>query len=456
MVFTTRDLSLGGDLGIERKLEMQPLTENQMRDFIRAYIPDQSDTVLQKFSFRLKEFSRTPLVLWMLCEALQRLPDHRIPSNLAEVFRAFTTMYEISSIRKHEVSSLKGDVRPLSDRRIWKSALKSIAFAMMHGESRTGFRLTIKRNEAEKELCSTFKGSDFLVRDILDDLLRYHLVQKTRDERIEFRHQVLQEYYAAEALLDYLPTLTDTQLKKDYINYLKWTEPIALMLSLLNDDKAQAFRIVKLAINEVDVLLGSRFAGQVYPPWQYTTVGWIDELSLPSSLKYRCYRASRSEQSVPKLLDALEHEKSSVVVDAVIDVLGENASDAAIPGLLKLMKQDSMCFRIVQVLGKMGSNKAVEELIRLSNLYRHRSVDIFDSLMYALLETRNSCAVPELIWTLRAYEDFDTQSMIASGLGEFRDERIVPVLIETFLGHTDGYISSGALSGIAKQDRRYC
>lgn len=30
MIFTTRDLSLGGDLGIEQKLEMQPLTEAQM------------------------------------------------------------------------------------------------------------------------------------------------------------------------------------------------------------------------------------------------------------------------------------------------------------------------------------------------------------------------------------------------------------------------------------------
>jgi hypothetical protein len=27
MIFTTRDLSLGGDFGLEKKLEMQPLTE---------------------------------------------------------------------------------------------------------------------------------------------------------------------------------------------------------------------------------------------------------------------------------------------------------------------------------------------------------------------------------------------------------------------------------------------
>jgi hypothetical protein len=48
MIFTTRDLSLGGDLGIERKLEMLPLTEPQMQAFIRAYIPEQSEVMLRQ------------------------------------------------------------------------------------------------------------------------------------------------------------------------------------------------------------------------------------------------------------------------------------------------------------------------------------------------------------------------------------------------------------------------
>ena len=34
MVFTTRDLGVGGDLGIENKLQMQPLREEQMREFV--------------------------------------------------------------------------------------------------------------------------------------------------------------------------------------------------------------------------------------------------------------------------------------------------------------------------------------------------------------------------------------------------------------------------------------
>jgi hypothetical protein len=46
MIFTTRDLSLGGDLGIEKRFEMQPLSEPQMRDFVGKYLPEQGDRLL--------------------------------------------------------------------------------------------------------------------------------------------------------------------------------------------------------------------------------------------------------------------------------------------------------------------------------------------------------------------------------------------------------------------------
>ncbi|TVP72079.1 MAG: hypothetical protein EA342_00020, partial [Leptolyngbya sp. LCM1.Bin17] len=152
MIFTTRDLGLGGDLGIEKKLEMQPLTEAQMKEFIRAYVPDQAEVMLRQLNNRLREFGQTPLLLWMLCEVFQQSPNRQMPNNLAAVFRAFTTMYEDSSVRKHEVALLKGDVRPLSDRRLWKPALQALAALMMEGETPVDFRVAIHRTEAEREL----------------------------------------------------------------------------------------------------------------------------------------------------------------------------------------------------------------------------------------------------------------------------------------------------------------
>jgi hypothetical protein len=148
----------------------------------------------------------------------------------------------------------------------------------------------------------------------LEDLLKHHLIQVTSNDQIEFCHQLIQEYYAAEFLLKVLtpPTplvkggardsdslvkgeardasslfategardsdyscyssplskgglrgVSDDELKQDYLNYLKWTEPLALMLELV-EDEAQAVRVMRLAL-EVDLRLGASLAGAVKP-----------------------------------------------------------------------------------------------------------------------------------------------------------------------------------------------
>jgi len=333
MIFTTRDLGLGGDLGIEKKLEMQPLTEAQMKDFIRAYVPDQAEAMLRQLNDRLREFGQTPLLLWMLCEVFQQSPHRQMPTNLAEVFRAFTTMYEDSSVRKHEVALLKGDVRPLSDRRLWKDALKALAALMMQGETPVDFRVAIHRTEAERELSKLFANEKFPIRDIVDDLLKYHLLQNSTTDQLEFRHQLIQEYYVAEYLLRLLPELSDEQLTQGYLNLLKWTEPIALMLALVNEE-AQVLRVVKLTMDGVDLMLGVRLAGKVKASLQPKTIGWIDARKIPSDLQVNCWVTSRSE--------------------------------AAIPGLLWLVHQDSKArWKAAGALEKLGSAATITNLWQL-------------------------------------------------------------------------------------------
>ena len=261
MIFTTRDLSLGGNLGIEKQLEMQPLTETQMRSFINAYLPGKADAMLGQLKDRLREFGTTPLLLWMLCEVFNQTPNQQLPNNLGGIFQIFTGMYEVSSIRKHEVAVLKGDVRPLSDRRLWKPALKHLASVMMRGKQPIDFRVVLTRSEAEEALLEVFQNELFPVRDILDDLLKYHLLQNKTPDIIEFRHQLIQEYYAAEWLLERIGKLDDETLECDYLNYLKWTEPLALMLALV-DDEALAVRVVENAL-AVDPYLGAKLIRSV-------------------------------------------------------------------------------------------------------------------------------------------------------------------------------------------------
>jgi predicted NACHT family NTPase len=149
--------------------------------------------------------------------------------------------------------------------------LQRLAFEMMQGKQPVDFRRVIPRVEAEKVIVKLIEAkpnefkADCPVQDYLDDLLNHHLIQPaSNSNQIEFRHQLIQEYYAAEALLEQLPDLSDKQLTQEYLNYTKWTEPLALMLALA-DDQAQALDVVQLAMEEVDLILGARLAGEVSP-----------------------------------------------------------------------------------------------------------------------------------------------------------------------------------------------
>jgi HEAT repeat protein len=252
MIFTTRDLSLGGDLGIEKKLEMLPLTELQMRKFIQAYIPEQAEKMLQQLKDRLQEFGQTPLLLWMLCSLFQKAGE--IPENLGMIFRLFTQGYE---------RNLKQDVVIESDREQWKHILQCLAWKMTQAKELTDLEVAIPRESAVRAIAQFLDGkipyAEDFARKSLRDLQKYHLIQaRTDSEEIEFRHQLIQEYYAAEALLERFAKLDDETLKCNYLNYLKWTEPISLMLAIVEDGEV-VVRILKLAL-EVDLLLAARLA----------------------------------------------------------------------------------------------------------------------------------------------------------------------------------------------------
>ncbi len=60
MIFTTRDLG-SDDLNIEKKLEMLPLTEPQMRDFVKAYLPEKGEEMRFFRTYHVKSTSKMPI-----------------------------------------------------------------------------------------------------------------------------------------------------------------------------------------------------------------------------------------------------------------------------------------------------------------------------------------------------------------------------------------------------------
>ncbi len=361
MVFTTRDLGVGGDLGIEKKLQMQPLTEEQMREFVCGYLPEQGEEMLKQLSGRLRELGETPLLLWMLCSVFVD-NQNQVPGNLGSVFRRFTEIYD---------NKLKQDI-PVSDesRRWWRRLLQHLAWVMTQGGtspqtpllqgeglhsphslvgkgagglgfSTTEIVVAIPKQHARDILTQFLKEQDYhQPRDAevwLDDLLKHHLIQVGTDNQIEFRHQLLQEYYAAERLLLELPNLSDEQLQWDYLNYLKWTEPVALMMQLV-EKQSQVVHVVKLAL-AVDWQLGARLAGEVQPQCQEETVKLITDLNLPQLLEVRLLRISQSEAAIPGLIKLLEREDYDVHYHAAY-ALEEIRYEAAVPGLIQLLENE--------------------------------------------------------------------------------------------------------------------
>ncbi|OYQ64410.1 hypothetical protein B9G53_11950 [Pseudanabaena sp. SR411] len=357
MIFTTRELSAGGDLGIAKRLEMQPLTEPQMQQFVMAYLPTQGEKLLQQLSGRLREFGQTPLLLWMLCSLFQQ--SEQIPPNLGMVFRAFTVGYG---------GRIKQDVTLSKDSRAWWGRLlQYLAFKMTCGENLTELQVAISRREAEQILVEFLRGKVKYADDCavrwLEDLLKHHLIQISND-RIEFRHQLIQEYYAAEWLLELLPSLSDARLQHDYLNYLKWTEPLALMLELVESEE-QAVRVVRLAL-EVDLRLGARLAGAVKYGFQEKTVGLlireIEERKIPQLYANELLGETQSDFVVEILIAALK-DADYYVRRTAAEVLGNIGSNKVVELLVAALKDTDVKRIAGEILGNIGSDKAVEPLI---------------------------------------------------------------------------------------------
>ncbi len=430
MIFTTRELSLGGDFGLEKKLEMQPLTEAQMQAFVRSYVPEQAEAMLRQLKDRLREFGQTPLLLWMLCGLFRQ--TGQIPTNLGEVFRAFTQGYE-----KH----LKADVPVESDRRWWSELLQELAFWMMQGVPfgeqapavDVEFRVAVSKTEACQIFAAFLRNreaqAEGAAQKYLDDLLRHHLIQSYGGQ-IEFRHQMLQEYYAAEYLLRHWDQISDLKFKRDYLNYLKWTEPIVLMFALANNESF-VLRIVNLALS-LDLMLGAKLAGASLLKFQKLALNCILNQKISNKLKIHLLGLTRSELAIPLISKSLASQNRNYR-DVALSALYEIHSERIIPFLKQALINDldgDICGRAATILGEIARELcsetailALEEAISHSNDYVRRCV------ADALGATHLKMAVQPL---KKAYADLDweVRRRVISALAEIPHESVVPIIAQ--------------------------
>ena len=424
MIFTTRDVEIGGDLNIKKKLEMLPLTQLQIQQFVLAYFPEIGEQERRKLENRLREFGETPLLLWMICFVFAPNGE-KIPTTSGLLFREFAKNFDKKK-REKEGAKIPNKLR------LWqKRLLQHLAWIMTEGETLTEQKLSISKDTVEKMLIEflhdEIEYSKNTALEWLEYLINYYLTQVTSDGKgIEFCHQAIQEYYAAEALLQKISKLTDEELQWNYLNYLKWTEPFTLMLGMI-EEKDDAIRVIKLAL-AVDVKLGTRLAGEVKIDFQKKTVKLVSDINVPKLFKIDLLGMTRSEDAVDEVLEALGDSDKNVHRKA-IEVLRYIPSKKAIPKLIKILKnceQDDFEI-IVDTLGIIGTEEAIPGLLYALEYSEETGVRKYAT--EALGEIGSDKAVHGLLEVLNDANTAVCRNA-AEALGNIGSELAIPALIK--------------------------
>jgi HEAT repeat protein len=378
LICTTRELG-GGDLGIKRKLEIQPLRSEEVERFLQDCIPDQKQKVLQLLNRDNRELSRTPFVLWMLYDLFQKQGTE--VETLAEAFREF-----FRSFKKYKEDTPVSDER----RQEWNRWLEHLAFTMLNNPDLTDPGLVISKEQAEKSLMEKF-GDLYGASSRIEELLKYHLLEPISEKEISFHHQLIQEYYAAEFLLTQLPDLLKKQpeqqytpFQMNYLNYVKWTEAIALMLGLPEVNDSYAKHLVELAL-DTDLMLGARLAGDVRLQVQKQTVELINrvqsinQIETTNWLQVELLGRTQSKLALPKLQSFLRNPNLDIARRAATWI-GFLGYQEAIPDLLQMLSELdrwiphkdgsrvysdrtlSLEIEIIEVLGKLSPKDAISKL----------------------------------------------------------------------------------------------
>lgn len=235
-------------------VEIQPLRNEDVLDFLRRYLGDESGSSLfweiggnpQYAAYipgkPLLHLCRNPLMLGMLAHLYQE--SGKLPANIATLFEGYID-YRFSTDKPKGGNCFSRIVK--------NGLLAALAYEMIDRGSLTA----VNEDEAQvvlgKELVNMM-GSGLCPSTIsLDDIYQEVLVNGllvSKNHRITFTHQLTQEYFAAHELKRRILGTPDEFI--GHIHDLKWSETLFLCMGIL--DITQAEHYIDLLLSR-DVVL---------------------------------------------------------------------------------------------------------------------------------------------------------------------------------------------------------
>jgi NACHT domain len=338
---------------IQRKFEIQPLSRSDVEGFFEKRLPNIERKRLQELVDRVQDFGQTPLMVWMLFSIFRN--EDPIPKTRGEAYRAFTAIYAKRAKAGVDLSGAR-------------KLLGKLAFEMMRSpnpKDPTEFRSKVPEVEAGEIL-----GSEAELDRMLNHLLNHQGREGIRE--ISFCHQSLQEYYAAEHLrleLVQHPEWQEKQageeyswLQHHYLNYTKWTEPIALMLGLPEVNQILAEQVVEQAI-KVNLKLTSQLVRLAKAAHQSNIVALIESSNLSSSTQYWLFSECELEATISKLFLIALDENPDISQSAALSLA--NFPLEKLPNEVSNFLRETGRIRLISLTSNGSTSLTLGELSQL-------------------------------------------------------------------------------------------
>ncbi len=195
LIFSCRTLDYAGEMAVQQ-VEIDPLTPAQIEEFAVRYLDAARGAafwkVLQARHGDLRELAATPYYLHMLVEVYAVQGD--LPANRARLFEQFVMqLFEREKHKRHAEAWIDEAAQHL--------ALSELAFAMQEVGAGTQVEAAWAKEKLPAQV--TLPPDDRTVTTPPADVLALARAATflAGDGKVKFTHHLMQEYFAAEALL---------------------------------------------------------------------------------------------------------------------------------------------------------------------------------------------------------------------------------------------------------------